>query len=128
MIYKDLIEEGVPMIMVSHVSMPGVIGDNTPASLSEVIMTDILRGELGFEGVIITDYFNKGAITKYYKHADAPVMAVKAGADMIAVPADFKKAYDGLLGAVQRGDIDEKRIDESVRRILRMKYKDMMED
>ncbi|MBR1692994.1 MAG: glycoside hydrolase family 3 protein [Lachnospiraceae bacterium] len=126
-IYKELIEEGIPMIMVSHVSMPNIIGDNTPASLSSVIMTDILRNELGFDGVIITDYMNKGAVTKYYKHAAAPVMAVQAGADMIAVPADFKKAYQGLLDAVQSGEITEERINESVKRILCMKYKNIVE-
>ena len=116
-IYKELIEEGVPMIMVSHVTMPKVTGDNVPASLSSVIVTDILRTELGFEGVIITDYMNKNAITRFYKHADASVMAVQAGVDIIAVPGDFKKSYNGLLKAVQDGEITEERINESVTRI-----------
>lgn len=126
-IYKELIEEGVPMIMVSHVTMPKVTGDNVPASLSSVIVTDILRTELGFEGVIITDYMNKNAITRFYKHADASVMAVQAGVDIIAVPGDFKKSYNGLLKAVQDGEITEERINESVTRILKMKYKNSLD-
>lgn len=126
-IYKDLIEEGIPMIMVSHVSMPKIIGDNTPASLSSAVVTDLLRNDLGFEGVIITDYMNKGAITKYYKHNTAAVMAVQAGVDMIAVPGDFKRAYQGLLSAVQNGKIEEERIDQSVKRILKMKYKNIVD-
>ena len=99
-IYKELIEEGVPMIMVSHVTMSKISEDNVPASLSSEIVTDILRTEWGFDGVIVTDYMNKNAITRFYKHADASVMAVKAGVDMIAGPGDFKKSYNGLLKAV----------------------------
>lgn len=126
-IYKELIEEGVPMIMVSHVTMPKVAGDNIPSSLSSVIVTDILRNELGFQGVIITDYMSKAAITRFYKHADASVMAVQAGVDMIAVPGDFKKSYGGLLKAVQDGEISEERINESVERILKMKYQHVLD-
>lgn len=126
-IYEEMIEEGIPMIMVSHVSMPKVNGDGKPSSLSSVMVTDILRGELGFEGVIITDYMNKTAITRYFKHADASVMAVQAGVDMIAVPGDFKKSYNGLLEAVKSGEITEERIDESLVRILKMKYKDIVD-
>lgn len=126
-IFEEMIEEGIPMIMVSHVSMPKVNGDNKPSSLSSVMVTDILRGELGFEGVIITDYMDKMAITKYFKHADASVMAVQAGVDMIAVPSDFKKSYDGLLKAVKSGEITEERIDESLVRILKMKYKTIVD-
>lgn len=125
-IYKELIEEGVPMIMVSHVTMTKISEENIPASLSSEIVTDILRTEWGFEGVIVTDYMNKNAITRFYKHADASVMAVQAGVDMIAVPGDFKKSYNGLLKAVEDGEITEERINESVERILKMKYKNVL--
>lgn len=121
---KMAIEENVPFLMVSHVSMPEITGDNTPASLSSVFITDILRNELGYDGIIITDYMNQAAITKYYKHADAAVMAIQAGADMILAPADFKKAYAGVLAAVESGDITEERLDESLYRIFMLKYKD----
>ena len=126
-IYKGLIEEGVPMIMVSHVSMAKISEGNVPASLSSEIVTDILRTEWGFEGVIVTDYMSKNAITRFYKHADAAVMAVQAGVDMIAAPGDFQKSYNGLLEAVQSGEITEERINESVERILKMKYRNVID-
>lgn len=120
---KMAVEEKIPFLMVSHVSMPEITGDNTPASLSGVFMTDMLRNELGYEGIIVTDYMNKAAITKHYKHADAAVMAIQAGADMVLVPADFKKAYGGVIAAVEAGDITEERLDESLYRIFMLKYK-----
>ena len=126
-IYKGLVEEGVPMIMVSHITMPKIVGDNTPASLSSEIVTDIMRTEWGFEGVIVTDYMSKNAITRFYKHADASVMAVEAGVDMIVAPGDFDKSYKGLLDAVKAGKITEERINESVARILKIKYRDAID-
>ena len=124
---KMAVEEKVPFIMVSHVSMPEITGDNTPASLSGVFMTDMLRTELGYEGIIITDYMDKAAIKRYYKPADASVMAIQAGADMILVPSDFKKAYEGVLKAVEEGEITEERIDESLCRIFMLKYKNSVD-
>ena len=126
-IYKGLIEEGVQMIMVSHITMPKIAEDNVPASLSSEIVTDILRTEWGFEGVIATDYMNKNAITRFYKHADAAVMAVQAGVDMIVAPGDFQKSYNGILKAVQDGEITEERINQSVERILKMKYRNVID-
>ncbi|MBD5545623.1 MAG: hypothetical protein HDR01_15605 [Lachnospiraceae bacterium] len=124
---KMAIEEKVPFLMVSHVSMPEITGDNTPASLSGAFITDMLRDELGYQGIIITDYMNKSAIAKYYKHADAAVMAIQAGADMILVPSDFKKAYAGVVAAVEAGDITEDRLDESLYRIFMLKYKNSVD-
>ena len=124
---KMAVEEKIPFLMVSHVSMPEITGDNTPASLSEVFITDILRDELGYEGIIVTDYMNKAAITKYYKHADAAVMAIQAGADMVLVPSDFKSAYAGVIAAVEAGEIAEERLDESLYRIFMLKYKNSVD-
>ncbi len=124
---KMAVEEKVPFLMVSHVSMPEITGDNTPASLSEIFITDMLRNELGYEGIIVTDYMNKAAITKYYKHADAAVMAIQAGADMVMLPSDFKKAYAGVIAAVEAGDITEERLDESLYRIFMLKYKNSVD-
>lgn len=126
-IVKAAMEADVPMIMVSHVSMQEITGDIIPASLSGSIITDILRGELGYDGIIITDYMNKNAITRNYKHADAAVRAIEAGADMILAPSDFKKAYNGLLAAVEKGDITEERLDESLYRIFMVKYKNSVD-
>lgn len=116
------IDAGAAMVMVGHLSAPEVTGDNTPADLSPVIVTDILRKELGFQGVIVTDAQNMGAITDYYDSAEAAVAALDAGVDMILMPDDLTEAVDGVLSAVESGKISEERIAESVTRILALKY------
>lgn len=120
-VYQAGINAGVDFIMVSHLSAPNVVGDNTPASLSSVMITDILRGQLGYQGVVVTDAMNMTAITDYYTSEQAAVMALQAGADMILMPEDFKEAYQGVLDAVSNGTLTEERIDESLRRIYRIK-------
>ena len=122
------IEAGVEMIMIGHVSLPQITGDNTPATISEEIISNLLRKELGFDGVVITDAMNMGAITKYYKANDAATLALKAGADMILMPENFELAYKGVLEAVQNGTLSEERIDDSLTRVYRIKYADMVAD
>lgn len=112
---------GVDAVMAAHISVPGVTGDDTPCTLSEKMITDILRKELGFEGIIVTDALNMGAITQKYTSGQAAVMAVNAGVDMLLMPQDFKRAAGGILEAVQEGKISEERINESVRRIIKAK-------
>ena len=112
------------MIMVGHMSAPALAGDNTPSSLSSAVVTDILRNELNFRGVIITDAMNMAAISNYYGADEAAIMALKAGCDMILMPEDFEKAYNGVLEAVRNGTISEERINDSLRRIYRIKYAD----
>jgi beta-N-acetylhexosaminidase len=90
--------------------------------LSEKIITDDLRGTLGFDGVVLTGPLNQGAITSNYSSDQAAVAAIKAGADMLYMPEDFEAAYQGLLNAVQNGEISEDRINESLTRIFRIKY------
>lgn len=119
--FKAGIDAGADFVMVSHVTMAAAEGDNVPSSLSKTVMTDILRNELGFQGVIITDALNMGAITEYYTSEEAAVMAVEAGADMLLMPEDFEAAYGALLAAVQDGTISEERINESLERIYRIK-------
>lgn len=120
-VYKAGIEAGVPMIMLGHADVESLTGDKTSAVLSEVIVTDILRGELGFQGVIVTDALNMKAISEYYTSEQAAVMALKAGCDMIMMPENFKQAYEGVLKAVGEGKISEERINDSLRRIYRIK-------
>lgn len=120
-VYQAGIDAGVKFIMVSHLSTPNVVGDNTPASLSSMMITDILRGQLGYQGIVITDAMNMTAITDYYTPEDAAVKALQAGADMILMPEDFQAAYQGVLDAVNNGTLTEERIDESLRRIYRVK-------
>lgn len=119
--FQGAIEAGVPFVMVGHLSLPQIIGEDVPAVLSKEIITGILRGELKFDGIVITDALDMGAVTDYYNSAQAAVMAVNAGADMILMPENFIEAYEGVLDAVRRGDLSVERIDESVRRILRVK-------
>ena len=121
------IDEGVEFIMMGHVSAPNITGDNTPATISRKMITEILREELGFNGIIITDAMNMGAITDYYTAADAAVKALQAGADMILMPESFTEAYIGITEAVQSGRLTEERINESLRRIYRIKYAGQVE-
>lgn len=116
------IEAGVQMIMVGHISLPEIIGDNTPASLSKEIITDELRGEMGYDGVVITDALNMSAVTDYYASDEACIKALKAGSDMLLMPEDFKTAYEGVIQAVKDGTISEERIDDSLARVYRIKY------
>ena len=125
-VFKAGIDAGADFVMVGHISAPALAGDNTPCSLSSAVVTDKLRNELGFEGVIITDAMNKGAITEYYEADEAAILALKAGCDMILAPDDFEKAYNGVLEAVKNGTISEERINDSLRRIYRIKYAGMM--
>lgn len=115
------IEAGADFVMVSHATAPALDEDNVPSSLSKKVITDVLRGELGFEGVVITDALDMTAITEYYTPEEAAVMALEAGADMLLMPEDFEKAYNAVLAAVQDGTISEERIDESLDRIYRVK-------
>ncbi len=126
-VYQAGINAGADFIMVGHLSAPNVTGDNTPASLSGKMITEILRGQLGYQGIVITDAMNMSAITEYYTADQAAVMAIQAGADMILMPEDFEAAYNGVLEAVRNGTLTEERIDESLRRIFRVKRRDRVE-
>lgn len=122
-LFSALIDKGIPSaVMMSNASFEKAVGDNTPASLSSAMIEDELRNGLGFDGVIITGPLNEASITEYYTSADAAVNAIKAGADMIYLPENFEEAYNGVLEAVNNGSIDESRLDESLKRIYRIKY------
>lgn len=126
--FKAGIDAGADFVMVSHVTVSSVDEDAVPSTLSKTIMTDVLRNELGFQGVIITDALNMGAITEYYTTEQAVVQAIEAGADMLLMPDDFQAAYDALLAAVQDGRISEERINESLVRIYRIKCANKLEN
>ena len=120
--FRQAIAGGARMIMISHMSLPNVIGYSLPSSLSPYLLKNILRERMGFDGIIITDAMNMGAIVNTYPYADAAVMAVQAGADMILMPEDLWTAYTAVVHAVQNGQISEEQIDEAVGRILYVKY------
>ena len=119
--FQKGIKAGTDFVMVSHISAPNAVSQDLPASLSSEFITDLLRGEMGYNGIIITDAMNMGAITDRYDSAQAAVMAFQAGADMILMPEDFQSAYEGILQAVNSGTISEERLDQSVMRILETK-------
>jgi len=115
------ISAGADFVMCAHITVPKV--DNVPATLSKIFITNILRGELGFQGVVITDAMEMGAISDQYSSDVAAVKAIQAGCDMILCPEDMQLAIQGILDAVSKGELSEERIDQSVRRILSVKEK-----
>lgn len=119
--FQRAVQDGVSFVMVGHISVPAVVGDDTPASLSQMMVSSVLREQLGYDGIVITDAMNMAAITNTYTADQAAVMAVNAGVDMILMPQDYDTAYNGLLKAIQEGTISEERINESVVRIVKVK-------
>jgi len=119
--FRSAIRAGMGGIMTGHIAMPSISGDRVPATLSRAVLTDLLRGELGFSGVIFTDAMNMGAIDRLYPRGEAVVRAVIAGADVLLMPPDVTEAIDAIERAVRDGRISERRIDDSVTRLLRLK-------
>lgn len=119
--FQSGIQAGAPFVMVGHINCPAVTGADVPASLSSVMVEELLREALGFEGIIITDSMQMKAITNIYSSGDAAVAALQAGADMLLMPADLDAAAAGILTAIQTGVLEETRIDKSVLRILSVK-------
>lgn len=119
--FKSGIDAGCDFVMVSHMTLVNATEEKLPASLSYEVITGYLKGELGFEGIVITDSLSMGAITKEYAATVAPVLAIKAGADMLLMPSDVNAAKNAVADAVANGEITEERINESVEKILRIK-------
>ena len=121
--FKAGIQWGCQLIMTAHIGAPNVAGEDVPATMSPVIMQDKLRRELGYQNIIITDGMEMGAITKQYTNTEAAVGCIKAGVDIVLNPLVFTEAFDAVVKAVEDGTITEQRIDESVRRILKLKQR-----
>ncbi len=121
--FKAAIDHGVSIVMVSHIAAPQVDPSGLPASLSPVFLQDILRRDLGFTGVIMTDALSMGAITNAYSVGQAAVMAVRAGDDVLSYtsPGAVIEAYQALLNAARSDAALQKRIDESARRVIELK-------
>jgi beta-N-acetylhexosaminidase len=115
------IEAGTDLIMTGHLQFPALDDSMQPATLSEPILTGLLRERLGFDGVVVTDSLEMEGVRAEYSDDRVPVMALLAGADMLLMPPDFRLAYDGVLAAVEAGELTEERIDASVRRLLALK-------
>ena len=126
--FQSLVNSGVDMIMVSSMLSGAWDEREIPCCFSSSVVKEILREQMGYDGVVITDALNEQAITDYYAADEAAVMALKAGCDMIYMPEDFEQAYQGVLKAVQDGVISEDRIDDALRRIYRIKYASMVSE
>lgn len=127
-VFSAGISAGAKMIMVGHVKDAELTGDETlPCSMSKELMTETLRGEFQYNGVIITDSLSKKAITEYYSADDVAIKALKAGADMLLMPEDFELAYNAVVDAVKEGTISEQRINDSLARVYRIKYQSTIE-
>ncbi|MQA01387.1 MAG: glycoside hydrolase family 3 protein [Streptosporangiales bacterium] len=121
--FEAAIDRGIDSIMTAHIQVPALDPSGDPATVSKPILTDILRGELGYDGVIVTDSLDMAGITEKYGNDRAPVLALKAGADVLLNPPEFDVAYDAVIDAVKDGELTEKRIDESVYRVLELKWR-----
>lgn len=125
-VFVDLIKQSKPntyAIMVSHAMYPQIDPDH-PSSLSKVIITDWLRKDMGYNGVVVTDDMDMGALAKHYTFGDMAVQSILAGSDILLVCHEYEhmqEAYNGLMKAVKDGRISKERLDESVKRILLMK-------
>ncbi len=120
--FRAAIAAGVSTVMTGHLSIPAFEPDsNTPATLSSNILTGLLRKELGFEGLVVTDAMDMGGITVRYAPGEAAVRAVAAGADALLMPPVPDAAFESLQAAVKSGRISKARLDGSVRRILQAK-------
>ncbi len=111
----------VDIVMVAHIAVPNITGDNTPCTLSYKMVTEVLKNDLEYDGLIITDAMNMKAITDNYSSKEAAVKAISAGVDIVLMPQDFEEAVNGVLEAVKNGEITEERIDESVLKIIKKK-------
>ena len=119
--FRAGIQWGCQLIMTAHIAVPNVTGSPIPSTMSSVVLQDKLRGELGYQNIIITDGMEMGAITKHYTSGEAAVGSIKAGVDIVLGPRDFTEAFDAVMAAVNDGSISEERINQSVRRILKLK-------
>lgn len=120
--FKSGIEIGADFIMTAHISAPKIDESGSPSTLSKTITTEKLRRELGYNGIIITDAMEMSAITKNYGNGEAAIKSILAGSDMILIPYDYRATFESVLEAVENGVIPEERINESVRRILKVKF------
>src|SRR5918998_1670259 len=121
--FRAALGAGVDAVMTAHVALPKITGDDLPATLSPKVTTELLRRELKFDGLVVTDSLGMGAITKGFPGGEASVRAILAGADVALTPPELKASLDALEEAVNKGRLTRERVDESVRRILRAKYR-----
>ena len=119
-VFRKGIEAGSELVMIAHIIVENI--DNTaPASLSEKVVTELLRNEMNFTGLIITDSLEMNAVSEHYTGGEAAVRAIKAGNDLLLEPKDLNEAVMAVMNAVSQGEITEQQINEHVLRILEVK-------
>ncbi|EPD60366.1 glycoside hydrolase family 3 protein [Streptomyces sp. HGB0020] len=121
--FRAAVRAGIDSIMTAHIQFPALDDSGDPATLSHPILTGILRGELGYDGVVVTDSLGMEGVRTKYGDDRVPVLALKAGVDQLLNPPDLPVAWNAVLKAVQDGELTEARLDESILRILRLKAK-----
>lgn len=119
--FRAGIQWGCQLIMTAHIAVPNVIGSDIPSTMSSVVLQEKLRKELGYQNIIITDAMEMGAITQQYSNVEATIGCIKAGVDIVLGPQNFTEAFDAVVAAVNNGTLSEERINQSVRRILKLK-------
>ncbi|WET79158.1 glycoside hydrolase family 3 protein [Amycolatopsis sp. QT-25] len=119
--FKAAIKAGIDSIMSAHIQFPSLDPSGEPATLSKPILTGKLREELGYRGVVVTDSLSMDAVRERHSDAEIPVLALKAGIDQLLMPVNLELAINSVLDAVRTGELTEKRIDESVLRVLKLK-------
>ncbi|MEU2726510.1 glycoside hydrolase family 3 protein [Streptomyces griseoviridis] len=119
--FRAAIRAGVDSIMTGHLMVPALDGSGDPATLSHPIVTGVLRGELGYDGLVVTDSLGMEGVRTKYGDDRVPVLALKAGVDQLLNPPSLEIAWNAVLKAVEDGELTEARIDASVLRVLRLK-------
>ncbi|MGW2718975.1 glycoside hydrolase family 3 protein [Streptomyces sp. NPDC001492] len=119
--FRAAVEAGIDSIMTAHIQFPALDDSGDPATLSHPILTGILREELGYDGVVVTDSLGMQGVRTKYGDDRVPVLALKAGVDQLLNPPDLATAWNAVLKAVQDGELTESRLDESILRILKLK-------
>jgi beta-N-acetylhexosaminidase len=120
--FQSAIKAGIDVIMTAHITVPSLDASGEPATLSKPIMTGILRDELGYNGVVVTDSLQMAGVRQMHPDSEIPVLALEAGVDQMLMPPDLGVAINGVLDAVKSGRLTEQRIDQSVLRILELKF------
>lgn len=123
--YKKLIEAGLPAVMTAHTAYPSLDPSGESASLSKAVITDVLRKELGFEGVVTSDAITMGGIIQKYEVPEACIRAIEAGSDLVLVRDEsnlIDEIFEGMVAAAKEGRLGEDRLEESIRRTLSVKY------
>ncbi len=121
--FKRAIESGAEVIMIGHLAVPSITKSEIPASLSKELITGLLKQEMGYNGLIVTDALNMKALTNHYSEKDIYELAINAGVDLLLMPSSLEGAVTYIKQSVAEGKITEERINESVYKILTLKYK-----